>query len=75
MMSYQEQDDFRVAVKAELARRRMTLGKLGESIGRNRTAVTIAVNRGMYEGTQRRIDEFLKLNFFKKIEAQEVLAK
>lgn len=64
MLTYEDQDEYRVAVKAELARRRMTGSQLAREIKRSRTAVQLAITRGMYDGTQRLIDDHLGLGFF-----------
>ena len=67
MLSYAEQDEFRVMVKSELARRRMTIGQLSTEIGRARPTVQLAITRGLNEGTQRLIDKHLNLNFFEQL--------
>lgn len=67
MLTYEQQDEFRARVKGELARRRMTAKELGEEISRTKTSVYMAINRGMFEETQRRIDAYLGLGFFEAV--------
>ena len=67
MLDYAAQDDFRAQVKGELARRRMTISTLAAEIGRSRPTTQVAISRGMYEGTQRLIDDYLELGFFAKL--------
>mgnify|MGYP001068710595 CR=1 FL=1 len=67
MLSYSDQDEFRALVKGELARRRMTITQLAKEIGRSRPVTQLAITRGLHEGTQRLIDEYFKLGFFKQV--------
>lgn len=52
---------FRRKVKGELAARGETVSGLAKRIGRHRTAVSRAINRGQYRGVQELIAKELKL--------------
>lgn len=57
----QAQEDFALRVKVALLHRGESLSDLARRLGLSRNTISLAVNRGLYEPTRRRIRQDLKL--------------
>ena len=57
----QPQADFALSVKYALLKRGMSLTQLADSLGLARNTVSLAVNRGLFAPTRKRIAEILSI--------------
>jgi ribosome-binding protein aMBF1 (putative translation factor) len=58
----QTQADFALRVKVALLQRGETISDLAKSLNLSRNTVSLAVNRGLYEPTKKRIAKLLLIN-------------
>ncbi len=55
------QEEFALRVKVALLKRGLSMSDLAHKLGVARNTVSLAVNRGLYAPTRRRIEQFLKI--------------
>lgn len=56
------QEEFTLRVKTALLRRDLSVSDLARQLGLSRNTVSLAINRGLYEPTRKRIAQHLSLS-------------